>query len=160
MHAITRETVHLAIRDGLDVLYIDKISGHGSVELPSRVAGRLPVEVTATGKVMLAFSSPAVFEQVVARGLAKFTHRSVASAAMLRRQLERARSEAMMVEAEEVRLGTASAAVPIFSGGSTVVGAVSVIHQHGPDEPRPDLGSAADRGTGRQSSAARIARTA
>ncbi|NKR31945.1 helix-turn-helix domain-containing protein [Rhodococcus hoagii] len=126
LHAITRETVHLAIRDGLDVLYIDKISGHGSVELPSRVAGRLPVEVTATGKVMLAFSSPAVFEQVVARGLAKFTHRSVASAAMLRRQLERARSEAMMVEAEEVRLGTASAAVPIFSGRSTVVGAVSV----------------------------------
>ena len=28
LHAATRETVHLAIRDGLDVLYIDKISGH------------------------------------------------------------------------------------------------------------------------------------
>lgn len=126
LHATTRETVHLAIRDGLDVLYVDKLSGHGAVDLPSRVAGRLPLEVTATGKVLLAFSPAGVFDEVVARGMSRFTHRTVASAMMLRRQLERARREAIAVEAEEVRLGTASAAVPLFAGGSTLVGAISV----------------------------------
>lgn len=126
LHATTRETVHLAIRDGLDVLYVDKISGHGSVPLPSRVAGRLPLEVTATGKVLLAFSPTGVFDEVVSRGIVRFTHRTVASAAMLRRQLDRARREAMAVEAEEVRLGTVSAAVPLFAGGAAPVGAIGV----------------------------------
>jgi DNA-binding IclR family transcriptional regulator len=43
LHAVTAATVHFAIRDGLDVLYIDKISGHGAVGTPSdraRLVGR------------------------------------------------------------------------------------------------------------------------
>jgi DNA-binding IclR family transcriptional regulator len=43
LHAATAATVHFAIRDGLDVLYIDKISGYGAVGTPSdraRLVGR------------------------------------------------------------------------------------------------------------------------
>ncbi|QCQ92768.1 IclR family transcriptional regulator [Rhodococcus sp. SGAir0479] len=125
LHAATSGTVHLAIRADLDVLYVDKIPGPGSPDLLSRVAGRLPLEVTATGKVLLAFSPTAVFDEVVERGIAKFTPRTVASAALLRGQLERARRDAMSIEAEEVRLGTASAAVPLFAGAG-VIGAIGV----------------------------------
>lgn len=125
LHAATGVTVHLAIRDGLDVLYIDKISGHGAVEMPSRVAGRLPLYVTATGKAILAFSPPALVEEVVESGLRPITPRSVASAAHLHRQLESVRQNMMAVEIEEVLLGVASVAVPVFSR-SVLVGAVGL----------------------------------
>ncbi len=38
----TQETVHFAVRDGIDVLYIEKIIGHRGLNQQSRVAGRLP----------------------------------------------------------------------------------------------------------------------
>ncbi|MFC9833168.1 IclR family transcriptional regulator [Rhodococcus sp. NPDC127530] len=125
LHAATGATVHLAIRDGLDVLYVDKISGHGAVEMPSRLAGRLPLYVTATGKAILAFSPPALVEQVVESGLRPITPRSVASAAHLHRQLESVRQNMMAVEIEEMLLGVASIAVPVFSR-SVLVGAVGL----------------------------------
>lgn len=125
LHAATGATVHLAIRDGLDVLYIDKISGHKAVETPSQVAGRLPLYATATGKAILAFSPPDLVEQVVEGGFHPITARTVASAAHLRRQLDGARQKRMAVEVGEVVLGVASVAVPVFSC-SMLVGAVGL----------------------------------
>lgn len=126
IHAATGATVHFAIRDGLDVLYIDKLSGHGAVAIPSRVAGRLPLYATATGKAILAFSSADVVTQVVENGLSVFTRRTVASAAQLYRQLDLVRRNMLAVEAEEMSLGAVSAAVPVFGSHSVLVGAVGM----------------------------------
>ncbi|MGW4720243.1 IclR family transcriptional regulator [Nocardia sp. NPDC004260] len=126
LHAATAATVHFAIRDGLDVLYIDKLSGHGAVEIPSRVAGRLPLYATATGKALLAFSATDVVAQVVENGLQAFTRRTVASAAHLYRQLDTVRQNMLAVEAEEMSLGVVSAAVPVFGPHSVLVGAVGM----------------------------------
>jgi len=126
LHAATRETVHLAIRDGLDVLYIDKISGHHGVDLPSRVAGRLPMYATATGKAILAYSPDSVFRAVTGNGFVEFTDRTVNSEDGLRRQLDAVRSQQLAVETEEVRLGTSSIAAPIFGGHGEAVAAIGV----------------------------------
>ncbi|GAA3161360.1 IclR family transcriptional regulator [Rhodococcus baikonurensis] len=125
LHAATRETVHLAIRDGLDVLYIDKISGHHGVDLPSRVAG-LPMYATATGKAILAYSPNSVFRAVTGNGFVEFTDRTVNSEDGLRRQLDAVRSQQLAVETEEVRLGTSSIAAPIFGGHGEAVAAIGV----------------------------------
>ena len=125
LHTLTLETVHLAIRDGLDVMFVEKISGHRSARLPSRIAGRLPIEATATGKAILAYSPSSMFDEVVARGFAALTTRTVSSALRLRRQLDRVRQEGFALEVEEVGLGLTSIAAPVFAG-SMVVGAVSV----------------------------------
>ncbi|MEV5832750.1 IclR family transcriptional regulator [Nocardia sp. NPDC052112] len=126
LHAVTTATVHFAIRDGFDVLYVDKISGHGAVEIPSRVAGRLPLYATATGKAILAFSAPDVVERVVDNGLPSITRRTVVSAAHLYRQLDAVRQNLLAVEAEELLLGVVSAAVPVFGHHSVLVGAVGL----------------------------------
>ncbi len=125
LHAVTGATVHFAIREGLDVLYIDKLSGHGAVEIPSRVAGRLPLYATATGKAILAFSTADVVTQVVENGLSAFTRRTV-SPAQLYRQLRTVRQSMLAVEAEEMSLGVVSAAVPVFGSHSVLVGAVGM----------------------------------
>ncbi|MFQ6398830.1 IclR family transcriptional regulator [Nocardia sp. KC 131] len=122
----TQETVHFAVRDGIDVLYVEKIIGHRGLNQQSRVAGRLPLYCTATGKMILAFSPPSVFDQVVEQGFTALTTRTTMSVSLLRQQLERMRKEQLAVEVEETRLGYMSVAVPVFSGPATLAGALSV----------------------------------
>lgn len=111
----TQETVHFAVRDGIDVLYIEKIIGHRGLNQQSRVAGRLPLYCTATGKMILAFSPQSVFDEVVEQGFTALTSRTTMSVSVLRQQLERMRKEQLAVEVEETRLGYMSVAVPVFS---------------------------------------------
>jgi hypothetical protein len=46
--------VHLAVRDELEVLYLDRLAGHASVPVVSQVGSRLPMHATGVGKVLLA----------------------------------------------------------------------------------------------------------
>jgi DNA-binding IclR family transcriptional regulator len=56
----TRDTIHLGVREGGDVLYIDKISGTRGLEMRSRVGHRMPLAWTGIGKaLMLDLAAPA-----------------------------------------------------------------------------------------------------
>jgi DNA-binding IclR family transcriptional regulator len=122
----TQETIHVAVHDGLDVLYIEKIIMHRGLSGQSRVAGRLPLYCTATGKVILAFSPPSLFLEVVRAGLTPLTRHTITSPALLADQLERVRSQQLATEHEETRLGYASMAVPVYGGSGVLVAAVSI----------------------------------
>src|ERR671921_2256518 len=54
VHTTIRDTVHLAVRDGLSALYVDRISGRDSVPIVSQIGTRLPLHATGVGKVLLA----------------------------------------------------------------------------------------------------------
>jgi DNA-binding IclR family transcriptional regulator len=122
----TQETIHFAIHDSLDVVYLEKIFPHRGLSEESRVAGRLPLYCTATGKAILAFSPASLFAEVVRNGMKPLTRHTVTSPGRLRAQLERIRADGVASEAEEIRLGYASMAVPVFSPQSTLVGALSI----------------------------------
>src|ERR1700742_5042020 len=64
----TRQTVHLAILEGSQVVYVDILVAAGAPPLPSRVGGRLPAHATGVGKAMLAFSPPEVTQAVLDGG--------------------------------------------------------------------------------------------
>ncbi|MFI0355729.1 IclR family transcriptional regulator [Actinomadura sp. 9N407] len=122
----TQETIHFAIHDGLEVLYLEKILAHRGLSEQSRVAGRLPLYCTATGKIILAFGPASLFAEVVRSGLKPLTRHTITSPARLRAQLERAHTERLATEAEETRLGYMSTAVPVFGRGPALVGALSI----------------------------------
>ncbi|MEV0479892.1 IclR family transcriptional regulator [Streptomyces sp. NPDC050508] len=122
----TQETIHFAIHDGLDVVYLEKILPHRGLSEESRVAGRLPLYCTATGKAILAFSPAPLFGEVVRNGLKPFTRHTITSPGRLRGQMERIREEGIATEAEEVRLGYMSMAVPVFGRQNTLAGALSI----------------------------------
>ena len=65
----THETVHLAVPDGLDVVYVQKLAGRNGPRIPSRVGGRMPAYCTGVGKALLAFAPPERLAAVVAGGL-------------------------------------------------------------------------------------------
>lgn len=78
----TGGVVHLSVSSGTEVLYIEKITGRASVQ-PSRIAGRMPMHCTASGKALLAHSGPEVLQAVIDGGLPRLTPYTVSSAAQL-----------------------------------------------------------------------------
>lgn len=54
--AETGETVHLGVRDGAEVVYVDKVESIHPVRMYSRVGARAPAHCTGVGKVLLAYT--------------------------------------------------------------------------------------------------------
>ena len=64
LRASTGETVQLAVLDGLESVYVDRLESPHTVRIFSRVGTRLPATTTSTGKVLLAGLAP---EELAAR---------------------------------------------------------------------------------------------
>ena len=128
LYGATLATVHLAVRDGLDVLYLDRVRGHASVPVVSTVGSRLPMHATGVGKVLLAWS-PAEVQATVLASLPRITPYTITQAGLLRRQLERTRAEGWASTVEEMSLGACSVAVPVRRGGADgpVVAALGIV---------------------------------
>ena len=60
----TLDTIHLGVRDGDDVLYIDKIPGQRGLEMRSRVGHRMPLASTGIGKAMMLDLSPQTWREL------------------------------------------------------------------------------------------------
>ncbi len=121
---MTGGVVHLAVRYGTEVLYLDKITGHRVVQ-PSRIAGRMPMHCTATGKVLLAFASPELLRMVVAAGLTRMTRHTITAPGSLAHELAQVRRAHLSKEVEETRLGYLSMAAPIRDAAGSVIAALS-----------------------------------
>ncbi|WP_233517733.1 IclR family transcriptional regulator [Geodermatophilus marinus] len=154
VHTATRDTVHLAVRDGRCALYVERISGRESVPVVSQVGSRLPLHATGVGKVLLAAAPDDVVEAVL-RHLTRETPHTVVDPGRLRREIGEVRRRGFARTAEEMSLGTLSIAVPVRAerGGTPVVAAALgiVVPSHRRDLARlaPVLEVAA-RGIGRE----------
>src|SRR5256885_720785 len=56
LHRATGLVVHLAVLDGADVVYLEKIGDRMTAAIPTRVGGRQPSHCAAVGKAMLAYN--------------------------------------------------------------------------------------------------------
>lgn len=121
LHRATGLVVHLAVLDGPDVVYLDKVGDRIGNGLPTRVGGRQPAHCTAVGKAMLAFGdeSSAVDLQV------RKTKYSICTSSQLAVELAKVRAHGVAFEREESLLGFGCVAAPIGGSGETVA-AVSV----------------------------------
>ncbi len=126
LYGATLATVHLAVRDGADVLYLDRIAGHASVPVVSKAGSRLPMYSTGVGKVLLAHAPDAIRRQVLAGPLERYTPYTIASPSRLESQLKRIRADGYATTAEEMTLGACSIAVPVTAGGR-IVASVGVV---------------------------------
>jgi DNA-binding IclR family transcriptional regulator len=61
----THDTIHLGVRDGDDVLYIDKIPGTRGLEMRSRVGHRMPLASTGIGKAMMLDLPPETWKKLL-----------------------------------------------------------------------------------------------
>lgn len=113
----TGENVHLAVRDGLEVLYVDKVYGRRAVPIVSRTGGRLPMHPTGVGKVLLAYETEWFITSYLARKLERPTRHTVTEPGRLARELASVRAQGYAFTYEEMTLGSCSAAAPIIVDG-------------------------------------------
>ncbi|MBA2766029.1 MAG: IclR family transcriptional regulator [Solirubrobacterales bacterium] len=126
LSATTGENAHIAVRDGLWALYVERISGRQAVPIVSRSGTRLPLHATAVEKVLLAHAPDAVAERVI-RSPWRVTDRTVVDPARLLRQLGAVRRRGYALTAEEMSVGTTSVAVPVVDQDGQLLGALGVV---------------------------------
>lgn len=121
----TRHRVHLAVLDGIDVLYV-AILGSGAVHVDSRVGGRLPAHATGVGKVQLAYADQAVVQARIDAGLVAFTARTITSADALIAELRKIRTHGFALDIEESTPGVLCVAAPVFGSDRGIRAGLSV----------------------------------
>ncbi|MGF6883740.1 DNA-binding IclR family transcriptional regulator [Nocardia sp. GAS34] len=126
LYTRTRETVHLGVLDGDEVVYISKIGGHRQAPAPSRVGGRMPLYCTAIGRVLLAHCEPAIVDRILSGRLIRRTPRTIVGPGLLRAQLDRVLEEGVAFEYEESSAGIACVAAPILGVDGQPLAAISV----------------------------------
>lgn len=134
IYAATQAAVHLGVRDGFEVLYLDRIAGRRSVPVVSTVGSRLPLHTTGVGKVLLAWAPDDVQRQALT-DLPRVTAYTVTHVGRMRDQLRRVREQGYATTSEEMSLGACSIAVPVFGEPShadetatrTVVAALGLV---------------------------------
>lgn len=116
---------HLAVRDGADLLYLEKVHQRPA-DVPTRVGQRAPLHATAAGKVLLAYAPRSIVERYVTQPVHRFTAHTIAEPRRLLCELECVRARGIAWEREESCLGVASVATRIRNHTGKVVAAVSV----------------------------------
>jgi DNA-binding IclR family transcriptional regulator len=126
IYGATLATVHLAVRDGTQVLYLDRLSGHASVPVVSTIGSRLPLHATGVGKVLLAYA-PEDIQHAVLSHLTRVTPYTITQPGRLRQELARVRQEGFAQTSEEMSLGACSVAVPVRGQDEQVVAALGIV---------------------------------
>ena len=132
---VTRHNVQLAIRDGLDAVYVDRISAVDAVNVVTRMGSRLPVHATGVGLVLLAHASVEIQQLALSSPLRTFTPKTISSQRRLREALANVRRDGYAISDRQIEMITYSVAAPVRDQQDEVVAAVSVVV---PKETRTD----------------------
>ncbi len=126
VHAATGDVVHIAVREGNAVLYVERVVGRGSIPVLSRLGSRLPLHATGVGKVLLSEAPPAVLDEALA-ALAPVTRHTITDRERLLRDLAETRRRGYARTIEEMAPGSASIAVPVRPQPGPPVAALGVV---------------------------------
>ncbi len=121
----TRQTIHLAVLDGTEVVYVEILHREDGPRLLSKVGERLPAHATGVGKALLSASDPAVIEQAIAAGLVAVGPRTIRNPDVLRQQIQRARVNGIAYEQEESGPGIVCVASAVLDSENVPVAAIS-----------------------------------
>jgi DNA-binding IclR family transcriptional regulator len=136
LYAGTRENVQLAVLDGAQAVYVERLSGPDSVHIVTRAGSRLPVHATGVGLVLLAHAPVEVQDDVLAAPLVRFTRHTVTDPRRLRRMLADIRRDGYAVSDRQVETVSVSIAGPVRDRAGRVVAAVSLVVAAGRADPR------------------------
>jgi DNA-binding IclR family transcriptional regulator len=127
LHHRTRGNVHLGVRDGAEVVYVETIRACATHPTNGRMGDRWPMHVTGTGLVLLAFGERDLQERVLRGPLERLTPLTVTDPAQLRRELAQIRQSGFAVARGRITLPDLVVAVPVYDQFGAVAAAISVV---------------------------------
>lgn len=120
-------TCHLAVLDGADAVYIEKVEPEGFIRMDTWVGRRMRVHATSVGKAIVAHISPEQVEQIVRKsGMEKRTPKTITSLPRLLRDLEKVRTQGYAVDDEENNLGARCVGAPVFDEHGSVLASLGL----------------------------------
>lgn len=121
------ETVHLAVEDNGEVLYLEKVEAAQMFSIVSEIGSRLPMHCTGLGKVLLAYKSEPEVKWILSkRGLDKLTQKTITDKKSLMQELSKVRKQGYATDDGEIMDSLSCIAVPIFNKDKKVQYALSV----------------------------------
>ncbi|MCL6632555.1 MAG: IclR family transcriptional regulator [Alicyclobacillus herbarius] len=121
------ETVHLAVLEGFNTVYVSKIESKHPVPMLTHLGRKNPLHCTSSGKAILAFQDEEMIDEVIRRGLTRYTRTTITDPVRLHQHLEEIRQKGFATSEGELRDGVSSVAVPVRDYTRRVIGAVTVV---------------------------------
>ncbi len=118
-------TVHLAVLDQGEAVYIEKVEAPGFFKVNAWVGRRMFLHSTSVGKCLLAWLPKQEVEALVKQqGLKKRTPKTITTMTKLFADLERVKNESCALDDEENSLGARCLGAPVFDATGNVVAAL------------------------------------
>jgi DNA-binding IclR family transcriptional regulator len=121
-----RETIHLAVLDDGDVVYLDVIESPQRVKLAAAIGQRLPAFATASGKSVLAFLPDETVQHILEHGMPQYTQNTLHSPKEFFRNLRLIREQGFALDEQEYEEGINAVAAPILDLDGQPIAAVAV----------------------------------
>jgi IclR family KDG regulon transcriptional repressor len=122
----TGRTAHLAIRDGVHAICVARVESPNPLRLSVPIGRRTPLYAGAASRVLLAYASSEVLEQVMSRPLTRLARNTPATRRELLARLARIRVDGYAITVSEAYDGVHGVAAPIRDGRSEIVAAISL----------------------------------
>lgn len=121
------ESVNLTIREGDEVVYIEKATPNRMMHVQQLVGSRAPLHVTAVGKLMLALSGEEECRSYATRtNLPAYTRNTINSLPKLLQEAARLRQQGYAFDDEEAEIGVGCIGSLIFDASDNIVAGLSV----------------------------------
>lgn len=121
----TRETVHLSILDGDEVVYVHKLDSPNPVRSYTQIGGRAKAHCVATGKAMLASRSLVALERMAA-SLAPRTPGTIVEPSQFLQEMARIRTQGYAMNKGEWHENVYGIAAPVTDVSGDVVAALGL----------------------------------
>lgn len=134
----TGATVNLAILNGSDVIFVERLQSAHIVEGNLRVGSRLSAHLSSMGKVILAHLPEAELNVVLKQiRFERKTEKTLASIKALKEELKKIRAAGFAVNNEELATGLFAIAVPLLNHTGVAVAGLNIsflLARHSQDE--------------------------
>jgi DNA-binding IclR family transcriptional regulator len=125
--SITNETTHLAILEGKEFVYIDKVDNTQAMRMRSRVGQHGQLYCTAAGKSLLAFYPEAELPQMLASlSFRPLTEHTITEPNKFQEHLVQIRRQGYAIDDEENEVGIRCIGSPIYDHAGRLAGALSI----------------------------------
>jgi len=123
-----QETLHLAVLDDTQAVYVDKLEGRQAVRVElTSLGARLYAHCSALGKVLMAFSEEEEVRRIVkVAGLPRFTDNTITDEDDLIQNLVKIRKQGYAYDLEEILPDLCCVAAPIYDYSGNVIAAISM----------------------------------
>jgi DNA-binding IclR family transcriptional regulator len=128
LHKLTHQPVNLSMRQGDEIVYIERTySERSGMQVVRAVGGRAPLHLTSVGKLFLANDEPQRVRAYATRtGLTGHTRNSLTDLPMLERELDKIRRTSISRDDEELELGVRCMAAGIYDDQGRLVAGLSI----------------------------------